>query len=185
MLANWSTPILLGKITNKDAVDHTISHILENYDLVNPPSDLAGDNIFDDPGFDLFKTKIVIPAFNQWLKKTLNGKTLKDFDNPTFRGWLAGAHSGYQIKTHNHSGSQVGAVFYLLNDQTESGKIIFFDPRFNANRNYKTEMWGELFEPLTVDAVENTFVIFPSFVYHQTTNFTGNLRIAIPVDLFV
>jgi hypothetical protein len=87
---------------------------------------------------------------------------------------------------HNHSGAQLSAVFYLLNDNINAGgEIVFHDPRTNANRGYNSDVWGCLFEPMRLKPESNTFFVFPSFLYHQVTEFTGKLRIAIPVDLYV
>jgi hypothetical protein len=77
-------------------------------------------------------------------------------------------------------------VFYLLNEEADAGgDIIFLDPRSNANRSYKINDWGKWFEPIRLKTPSYTFAVFPSFVYHQVTPYSGKLRIAIPVDLFV
>jgi hypothetical protein len=60
-----------------------------------------------------------------------------------------------------------------------------FDPKANANRGYKMNVWGEMFEPVRLKTPSYTFAVFPSFVYHQVTQYAGNMRIAIPVDLFI
>jgi hypothetical protein len=89
------------------------------------------------------------------------------------------------MPAHNHSGSQLSGVFYLFTDDTSTGKITFFDPKGNANRGYNPAKWNSLFSPLTLTAESGSFVIFPSYLYHQVSFFTGNIRIAIPVDLFL
>jgi hypothetical protein len=99
--------------------------------------------------------------------------------------WITGSHSGYAIKAHNHSCSQLTGVFYLLNDSPEdTGQLTVFDPRANANRAYNDD-WSEYFKPIDIKAYSYTYVVLPSFLYHQVASFSGNMRMAIPVDLFV
>jgi hypothetical protein len=86
---------------------------------------------------------------------------------------------------HNHSGSYLSAVFYLLCEENDKGgEIVLQDPRFNANRGYKEEYnnWfnNEIMTPKT-----GQFIIFPSFLYHTVKTFYGKIRLAMPVDLIL
>jgi hypothetical protein len=181
----WASPILTSEIIDKATADATITHILSSYNLESPPGEINDHNIFDDDRFDAFLKNIVEPAFDEYLTQTL-GKRLYDFEERSYRGWITGTTPGYNMLTHNHSGSQLSAVFYLLNEEADAGgDIVFLDPRSNANRSYKINDWGKWFEPIRLKTPSYTFAVFPSFVYHQVTPYTGKLRIAIPVDLFV
>lgn len=185
LTSGWASPILTGSITERDTADSTITHVLTNYNLESPPGEINEHNVFDDSQFDEFLKKIVEPAFDEYLNKVM-GKSLYDFPERSYRGWVTGTSPGYSMLTHNHSGSQLSAVFYLLNEESDSGgDIVFFDPRANANRSYKVNDWGKWFEPVRLKTPSYTYSVFPSFVYHQVTPYTGKLRIAIPVDLFV
>ena len=86
---------------------------------------------------------------------------------------------------HNHKGAHLSAVFYLFNsDPNKGGEIVFHDPRGNANRGYTGDYWKDFFSPLKLKVFSYKFVVFPSFLYHQITTYTGNLRVGIAVDLF-
>lgn len=181
----WPSRILTGEIEDRQLVDQLVAHILTNYNLSSSSANVNTENLFSDPFFDEFKNKIVIPAFDYWLKNCL-GISYNDVQTEIFmRAWITGAHNGYSIMSHNHSGAHLSAVFYLLNDAPEAGgEIVFFDPRGNANRGYKPH-WNHFFAPERMTAPAYTFAVFPSFIYHQTTPFNGNIRLAVPVDLFI
>jgi hypothetical protein len=181
----WSNPILTGDIENTELVDKLVSHILTNYSLDSPPGEVNKQNILEDEEFIPFLKEIVEPTFDEYLKNII-GKSLYEFPNREYRAWITGAKNGYNILTHNHNGCQVSGVFYFYNDDPDAGgEIVLLDPRFNANRSYKSSHWDNLFKPIRMEAKSNSFVVFPSFIYHQTTPFQGKLRIAIPVDLFI
>lgn len=185
LTAGWPSPVLTGTIDEKQIVDDVVGHILTNYNLELPSGEINSRNILDDDFFEEFMEKIVEPVFDDYLTKVL-GRRLSEFPEREYRAWIAGAYNGYNMLTHNHNGSQLAAVFYLLNEQPDhGGEIILFDPKFNANRSYKMKDWGKLFEPLRIKTPSYTYAVFPSFVYHQVTQYTGNMRIAIPVDLFL
>lgn len=181
----WPSKILSGSIRQKDLVDQVVNHLLTNYDLERPPGDINDQNIFKDPFFEKFKKEVVIPAFDHWLRDSMNTSISSMNKDYSMRAWITGVYNGYNIITHNHSGAHLSAVFYLFNDAPQSGgEIIFFDPRANANRGYKSE-WNSYFSPFTMKVPSYTFAVFPSFIYHQTTPFGGNMRLAMPVDLFI
>jgi hypothetical protein len=180
----WPSPILTGEVENKQIIDDVIQHILENYNLERPPGEINDQNIFEDQSFNDFKNQIVIPAFDHWLKTHIK-KEITEFKSYKMRAWITGAHAGYSMTTHNHSGAHLSAVFYLINDAPDAGgEIVLFDPRFNANRSYEAD-WREFFAPMKLKTPSYTFAVFPSFVYHQVTNFSGTMRLAIPVDIFL
>jgi hypothetical protein len=58
------------------------------------------------------------------------------------------------------------------------------DPRANANRGYK-DQFKSMFSNETYLPKSGEYLIFPSYLYHHTISFTGNMRIAMPVDLFL
>lgn len=185
LTTGWPSPILIGEMEDKVVADNTAQYILENYDYRNSPSEVEKKNILEDKNLSEFKTKIVDPCFDQWLKQVRN-KSLDDFQKRSYTSWITGSNEGYSMLAHNHNGAQLSAVFYLINtDVDKGGEIVFYDPRGNANRSYKNADWGDFFEPLRVKVPSYTFAIFPSFIFHQVTTFRGHLRLAIPVDLYV
>lgn len=181
----WPTNLLVDRIDNKELIDDVLQNIFKTYDLNNNvTSDLNNSNILKNDMFKKFKHEIVEPAFESWLKTILN-KSITEFDDVFMKGWITGCKNGYNMVNHNHSGASLSAVFYLMVDENNSGNIFLFDPRTNANRGYKKEIWGKLFEPFVLKPESYTFAVFPSFLYHQVTPFNGNIRLAIPVDLYL
>lgn len=180
----WPTQVISKDIGNQQLIDDALNIIFTEYNLNRPPADFQKDNIIEKAGMKDFKENIVLPAFDEWLKLTLN-RSLKDFNKFKLKSWITGTGNGYNMVNHNHSGAHLSAVFYLFNDSPEhGGEIYFFDPRVNANRGYDAEFWGKLFAPQKYTAKPGSCVVFPSFLYHQVTPFTGNMRIAMPVDCF-
>lgn len=182
----WPTNVLTGDIKNIKLIDNLSQHILQNYDLNNlKVSDLSDRNIFlEDDYFNDFKENIVQPCFDDWLKEILK-VSLYDFKTFFLKAWFAGSQVGYNMVNHNHSNASLSAVFYLIIEGNKNGDVYFFDPRTNANRGYKDDLWNNLFYPFVLKPKSYSFVIFPSFLYHQVTPFNGNIRLAIPVDLYL
>lgn len=182
----WPTNVLTGEIENVIFTDKLSQHILENYKLENSDiSDLSDRNILEeDLFFGDFTKNIVEPAFDKWLKEILK-TSIYDFESRSLKAWFAGSQIGYNMVTHNHSSASLSAVFYLLVEGNKNGDVFFFDPRPNANRGYKDEKWNKLFQSFVFTPKSYSFVVFPSFLYHQVTPFNGNIRLAIPVDLYL
>lgn len=181
----WSTPIYHGQM-DVSVKDSLIQKILVDYDIFNPPTDINKINLLDDPSEEIqeFKNKEIIPAFDNFLKLSLN-KSLNDWTGYSLNGWLTGSNKDYSMRLHNHSGAQLSAVFYLMcEDLDHGGEISFTDPRHNANRGYDYT-FNEWFNPLVITPKSGDILVFPSYLYHQVTTYKSNLRLAIPVDLFL
>lgn len=179
----WSTPFLQTKMSD-EIKDALANDIFMEYNLQNPPNDFGSVNILDDQIMDRFKTEVVYPSFNSFLRKTL-GKEISDWKSHKMHGWLAGVGKDYSLNFHNHRGAQLSAVFYILcEEQDMGGEITFTDPRMNANRGYDTSFlpW---FQHKQLTPKSGDIVVFPSFLYHFVSTYRGNIRLAIPVDLFL
>lgn len=181
----WPTKVLYKKLDHQDLIDQVCQDILRDRDPKDMPSDLQDFNLLEDGGklYKQFREIIIKPCFDEYLKETFN-KSIDYFPKHRFRGWLAGPNSGYAIPIHNHSGASISAVFYLFCEEANAGgELVLVDPRTNANRGYIDEM-RDIFSPETLMPKSGTVVIFPSFLYHYTNMFRGNLRLAMPVDFF-
>jgi hypothetical protein len=182
----WPTNVMLAKIEHQELLDEVCNCILTNYDFNSMPSDFMKDfDILRDGGEALrdFKKLVVEPLFDSYFKNTF-GIGIEKFTSRRYRSWLAGPHSGYYIATHNHSGASVSAVFYLMCDTTaKGGELLMLDPRTNANRGYIDEL-KHVFDPVSYTPKSGEAVLFPSYLYHQTTPFLGSVRLAMPVDFF-
>jgi hypothetical protein len=180
----WPTVTYLGEI------DHTILEsvcqtIFSEIDLEHPTGDFQKFDLLKDGSeiFQQFRDTVVWPAFENYLKHL--DINIEEFPNRKVRSWLTGVYNGYAIPAHNHSGASVSAVFYLMcSDQYRGGELVLLDSRTNANRGYK-EQFKKLFENKTYLPTSGEYLIFPSHVYHHTIPFTGSMRLAMPVDLFL
>ncbi len=180
----WPTEIYLGEI-DKTILDNICQTIFTELNLEKPVSDFQGFDILEDgpEEFQNFRDTVVWPAFSNYLEES--GIDINSFPDRKLRSWIAGVYNGYMIPAHNHSGASLSAVFYLLcEEQNKGGELVLLDSRTNANRGYKDQfkVWFEnkIYLPKTGE-----YLIFPSHVYHHTLPFTGSIRLAMPVDLFL
>jgi hypothetical protein len=177
----WSTPFLHTTMS-KDMQEKVTNKVLTNYDINIPPSDFGVLNILDD--IPDFKEKVVYPAFNEFLDLSLD-KKIEDWDSHKLHGWITGSVNGYNIEFHNHRGSQLSAVFYILcEEDNKGGEITFADPRMNSNRGYD-DSFAEWFKGMSFKPKSGDIVVFPSFLYHFVSTYYGSIRLAMPVDLFL
>jgi len=181
----WPTTILKGKFD----IDGMVNYILTNYNINDSTSlNISNHNMFDTDNETLNKFKdMCYRNFDDYLTKTLD-KKITDWGDYTMKSWLTG-HGGhgkdYSMTIHNHSGSHLSAVYYVLAEQQDAGgAIVFSDPRTNANRGFDVK-WGVMFEQYKHIPKTGDFMIFPSFTYHHVNPYLSSLRICIPVDLFL
>lgn len=177
----WPTTVGFGKFDSLELSQY----ILMNYDMNNPPSDMQGKNIFNDRTSYMQKFQNdVYNAFNQYLEDTI-GKKIGDWKYHEMKAWITGHDYDYNMTIHNHSGAHLSGVFYVLaEDQKSGGDIVFSDPRSNANRGYD-EWFDPMFDRLVHRPKTGDYMIFPSFTYHHVNPYYSNLRICIPVDLYL
>ncbi len=181
----WPTPVYLGKIEDSDLLERLLQSMFLNVDLNAPTSDFQNFDILKDgpEEFREFRESVVYPAFTEYMK-TL-GYDINEFDDVSIRSWITGVRNGYMIPVHNHSGASFSAVFYLLcENDNEGGELLMVDPRTNANRGYK-DQFKDWFANKKFLPKSGEFIIFPSYLYHHTLPFTGKMRIAMPVDLYL
>jgi hypothetical protein len=181
----WPTTAYLGKIEDRQLLERVCNAIFVETDLTNPPNDFQKFDILRDGSavFQEFRDNIVWPAFEKYLSHwNIN---MYDFPERRVRAWITGSYPGYAMPVHNHSGSPISAVFYLMNEEQQTGgELVLMDPRHNANRSYQAQ-FKPLFENQYYTPKSGEFVMFPGFVYHHTLPFKGKLRLAMPVDLFL
>lgn len=174
----WPTSFYYGKMENDELIQSLINNFLSyDYDSFHEYLDF---NLFDsEEKFILeFKNNVVYPAFKSYAGEVFK-KNLDDHDHK-MKGW-------YNISSqpsHNHSGANLSAVFYLIGpSESGGGKITFTDPRINSNRGYPTD-FRNIFEPLNYQPILGDFIVFPSFVYHYV-HASNTKRLCIAVDLFL
>ena len=180
----WPTTVLYDKIQDEQLMGEVVNEIFTKFDIANPPSDLGAYSIFDEGSGVLarFRDEIALPAFGRYMQEVYN-EDLDSYKGNFVKAWITGSTSGYNMAKHNHSGSQLTAVFYVLAEHTENGgHLVLTDPRSNANRGYPTELQGQ-FQPVIITPKTGDFLVFPSFLYHHVTTYYSNFRLCIPVDL--
>jgi hypothetical protein len=177
----WPTVVGSGKFEIPGLLDH----IFLKYDLNDPKGEIDGYNIFDDRSSVIHDFKnFVYGSFNNYLKETLN-RQINDWHGYSLKGWITGHGKNYNMTIHNHSGAQLSAVFYVMaEDASSGGKIVFSDPRSNANRGYDVS-FNAMFKRKEHMPKTGDYLIFPSFTYHHVNPYYSTLRICIPVDLFL
>ena len=174
----WSTPVYL---TNATIPDIITQHILTNYGDSNKISaNVSGDNILDDPKLGELK-RFIVSSFENYLSRYDINLKNKDYD---LRAWITGYGTNYAMPKHNHSGSHLSAVFYLLCEEKNGGNIVLHDPRTNANRGYVDD-FQSMFDKVRFTPSSGDVLIFPSFLYHNVETFNGKMRLAMPVDLTI
>jgi len=174
----WSTPVYLTKAHIPDLI---VEHILTNYgDSKKVSANVSGDNILDDPKLQELK-RFIISSFQGYLDNYDIDLRQRDYD---LRAWITGYGTNYAMPKHNHSGSHLSAVFYLLCEEKNGGNIVLHDPRTNANRGYIDE-FQVMFEKERFTPSSGDVLIFPSFLYHNVETFNGKMRLAMPVDLTI
>ena len=174
----WSTPVYLTKANIPETITQ---HILTNYGDSNKVSaNVSGENILDDPKLNELN-KFVISSFQGYLDSYDINLKQRDYD---LRAWITGYGTNYAMPKHNHSGSHLSAVFYLLCEETNGGDLVLHDPRTNANRGYKDEFLN-MFQPVRMTPKTGQVIMFPSFMYHNVETFNGKMRLAMPVDLIM
>lgn len=181
----WSTPFLKDKMPD-DLRDDFLNVIFSEFDLKTPPSEFGLLNILENDiePIQKFKKEVIVPAFDKFLLQTV-GKSINEWDSYQMKGWITGTGRDYSINYHNHRGAELSAVFYLLcEEQDKGGAITFTDPRLNANRGYDTQFF-DWFKPKLIIPQSGDLVVFPSFLPHFVSTYQGNIRIAIPVDLYL
>ncbi len=181
----WSTPVLITQ-SHEGIRERFVTYLLQEYNIFNPPTDINKVNILEDKSEEVqeFVLKVIKPAFEEFLKSSLN-LSFSDWKGYRLNGWLTGSGKNYSMMHHNHSGAQISAVFYLLCEDVEhGGKIVFTDPRQNANRGYDRKFL-EWFLPLEIAPKSGSIVVFPSYLYHFVETYQNNLRLALPVDCFL
>lgn len=181
----FPTKAYLGEIQDRELQSQVINEVFTNDELLNTSSlDNYGTLFHNDNSIlERFRKEIVIPAFDTYLKQTID-QSLDNFDYK-LGSWITGRGNNYSMIRHNHQGSYLSAVFYLLAEtRGQGGEIVFHDPRSNANRGY-TQEFDRWFDNVSHEPATGEYLVFPSFLYHYVNTFKGSNRIALVVDLFL
>ena len=181
----WPTPFM-SETVPIDLVESMTSAVLQEYDMMNAPNDLGTINILnnENPSIVKFKKEVIYPTFNKFLQETMK-RNVSDWNGHRMHGWMTGYNNNYSLSYHNHRGSQISAVFYLLcEEQNSGGQISFTDPRQNSNRAYDAS-FQDWFSEKKLIPKSGDVVVFPSFLYHYVSTYHGSIRLAMPVDLFL
>lgn len=176
----WPTMFGSGKFEVSGLFEHIITH----YDL-DKVTEVDGSSIFKDNSKVMkeFK-KVVFDKFDEYLFNTI-GKNISDYRSFEMKSWITGQGKNYSMAKHNHAGSQLSGVFYIMaENQKSGGDIVFTDPRSNSNRGYD-DWFHPMFENYKHTPESGDYMIFPSFAYHHVNPYYSNMRVCVPVDLYL
>lgn len=185
ILQLYPTAVMKGKF-DESIVAPVAEELLTKLDFKSG-GDLSDENLLDPvhnlPVLSDFFYTHGLPKFKEYTEQCYN-YTL-DPNAFKFKAWGINGADQYSLGFHNHSGSQLSAVFYILVDDAKKygGKFKFHDPRFNANRGLLDEFKVQ-HQDFEVVPETGGFIIFPSYLYHSVTTFYGRIRLLIPVDMF-
>lgn len=182
----YPTPVLYDKMQDDSIRQQVVDALISNVNLAEPTKEKLGEDLLDLdlPEINRWVELEVYPAFDRYLQSTV-GRAISDFDGYKFKSWLTGTQGNYHLILHNHSGSYVSGVFYLMcEESTLGGELVFSDPRSNANRGYN-QTWQTQFDYTRIQPKTGDVYIFPSFLYHFVMPYAGTLRLCVPVDLYL
>jgi len=173
----WPTPVFKTSI-DSERCEQLVSDLMLTQNISNPSGDTAS-NLIDNPLLaDIAKEK-----YSEFFDSVYG----IDIDSLKyeFNAWLTRTSGGYGMETHNHTGAQFVSVFYILSEEaSEGGEIVLQDPRFNANRGFHGVFMSD-FKSMVHSPKTGDVLIFPGYVYHFVRQYTSQLRLAIPVDIFI
>jgi hypothetical protein len=173
----WSTPVYKTNIDSARC-EQLVSDLMLTENLADPSGD-ALSNLIANPTL----AKLAKEKYSEFFRDVYN-VDINSLDYE-FKAWLTGTKGGYSMETHNHTGAQFVSVFYILSEETNAGgEIVLQDPRFNANRGFNNIFVKE-FESVVHKPKTGDVLIFPGYVYHFVRQYTSQLRLAIPVDIFI
>ena len=182
----YTTHVLLDKILDNKLLNETVVNLLSLTDLDDPPPEFDNEDIFEIGGSVLaqFRDEIVLPAYEKYLSTVLK-MSLIEF-NYTVKGWPTIPSTGYANPTHNHPEASFSAIFYLMTEELNvGGDLCLLDPRSNANRAYTSKLRSSMFLTTSYTPISGDIIIFPSYMFHYTTPFKGNVRLAVATDLYL
>jgi hypothetical protein len=181
----FPTPVMLGKIDD-DIRQQVADEILSDQVLINTRAADDNDILFavGNEIVDRFRDTVAIPALDDYLQKSL-GLGLRDFSGYKVKAWVTNFNNFQSLNLHNHRGSYLSSVFYLMaENKDQGGEISFVDPRSNANRGYNTR-FGQWFDNVNFMPSTGDYIVFPSFLYHYVQLYAGINRLTVVVDLFL
>lgn len=181
----YPTKVFYDKMKHPDLSKEVLDSLMVNTNFADPVVEKLGQDLLDleIPEVSQWIDQEVYPAFDAYLLATV-GKSISDFGDYKFKSWLTGTQGNYHLLLHNHRGSTISGVFYLLAEETTlGGDLVFCDPRTNSNRGYHQPTWNQEFDYTTIKPSTGDYYIFPSFLYHFVMPYAGSLRICLPVDL--
>jgi uncharacterized protein (TIGR02466 family) len=188
----WPTTVLHDTVKDHALLESLTQELMTEMaaDMSRTPSShpmtYDDSNIFDMDSavIQKFKQTVIMPAFETYMQEAY-GCSLADYQT-SFKSWIVSYTNGRHMPSHNHPDSQISAVFYLLAEEPNSGgNIVFQDPRSNANRGHDSIIKERAFNNVTHTPKTGDILVFPSYMYHYVEPFSGIMRLAMPVDLFL
>lgn len=174
----WYTPVYKTSISKLQAEQLIVALMMKQSTSI--PANDSNSNLIDD--IPLLE-QLAEEKFGEYISEVYD-LNLSEMDH-SFRAWLTGSKNGYNMELHNHSGAPLVSVFYLLAEESDQGgELVMHDPRANANRAFPRQLISE-FDPVVHTPSSGEVLIFPGYVYHSVRRYDSQMRLAVPVDLFI
>lgn len=100
----------------------------------------------------------------------------------SYNAWVRVTTGGEGMKLHEHSGSVLSAIYYPM---SSGGAINLVDPRGSACRGYPTAVRNRHFNLFSEDPKEGLLVIFPSYLQHYVDGHSTEMRVSVPIDIYL
>lgn len=170
----WSTPIFHDNIGGETIVDELLD-LIQNHCLADQcnfqHSNGNAEDIIEEffqsqhPSVLEFKEIWVMPWVHNMLLETYG----RLYDNIQLFGWVNYFKNNTCVTVHHHDNKLLTGCFYLKTYETiPGGHIIHHDPKFNSYMNNFSQK-PEKDMHISHWPKKGDVVIFPSYVWHETT----------------
>ncbi|MEE4660625.1 MAG: putative 2OG-Fe(II) oxygenase [Halieaceae bacterium] len=203
----WATP-MVRKTTGR----HDLAEALREVILANETPDKAHPNPPQDSHSALFESNFdflswqepAVQAFKPWFyhEVGLVVQATTGFSNEKMNQLRFGCHCWFHITRaggyfppHNHAMASWSAIFAVdpgdeqIDNEHESGRVTFFDPRFGANMylDAANRAWDPVtnFNSKRFRLEPTDLVVFPSYLMHSIEPYHGERpRITIAANFW-
>lgn len=174
----WSTNILYNNIKDKVLVEKALEYITSTFSCNSMPNSISEINLYEKE----YQVDSIKPITN-YIKEQVDKYIKLVWNIDVEKKIKVHATNHDKINSHNHSGSHLSGIFYLSVPQ---GNLLLYDPRHNANRGFPNLIRDKEFNITEIDVKEGDIIIFPSYVWHESTPNTFPFpRVIMPFDVYM
>jgi uncharacterized protein (TIGR02466 family) len=169
---------VLEDVDNEVLVTESLMRLTNrNFDNLDLDENTVTDTDF--PQTNAFLNEHILPRMLAYLNDCWG----LDAVQYTYNAWVRVTTDGQGMKLHEHSGSVLSAIYYPM--ACSGGAINLVDPRGSACRGYPTQVRNDHFNLFSEVPKEGLLVIFPSYLQHYVDGHDKDMRVSIPVDIYL